>query len=119
MLYDTLKKNKWPTKDHYLYSPIATFDVDGQTMSVKLVFVTNRGASNDFLVLGTTKTGLHPDEIIQMYGRRWQIEGYFKVAKQYLQFDQTQIQSYDGLCGHMALVLMSYDVLALAPAREH
>jgi hypothetical protein len=49
-----------------------------------------------------------------MYGRRWQIEGYFKVAKQYLQFDQTQIQSYDGLCGHMALVMMSYDILALA-----
>ncbi|NLR13086.1 IS4 family transposase, partial [Lactobacillus sp. ZJLC29-4] len=45
---------------------------------------------------------------------RWQIEGYFKVAKQYLQFDNTQIQSYDGLCGHMALVLMGYDILALA-----
>ena len=113
-LYATLKRSKWPTKDHYLYSPIVTFDVNGQAMPVKLVFVTNRGASNDFLVLGTTKTGLHPDEIIQMYGRRWQIEGYFKVAKQYLQFDRTQIQSYDGLCGHMALVMMSYDILALA-----
>lgn len=49
-----------------------------------------------------------------MYGSRWQIEGYFKVAKQYLHFDQTQIQSYNGLCGHMALVMMSYDILALA-----
>lgn len=83
-------------------------------MPFKLVFVTNRGDYNNFLVLGTTKTNLHPGEIIQMYGRRWQIEGYFKVAKQYLQFDNTQIQSYDGLCGHMALVMMSYDVLALA-----
>ena len=83
-----------------------SFDSDGQTMPVKLVFVTNRCASDDFLVLGTTKTGLHPDEIIQMYGCRWQIESYFKVAKQYLQFDQTQIQSYDGLCGRNG-VLMS------------
>ncbi len=49
-----------------------------------------------------------------MYARRWQIEGYFKVAKQYLQFDHTQIQSYDGLCGHMAVVIMGYDILALA-----
>ncbi len=56
----------------------------------------------------------HPQEIIQMYARRWQIEGYFKVAKQYLQFDKAQIQSYDGLCGHMALVLIGYDILALA-----
>lgn len=113
-LYMTLKRSKCPTKDHYLYSPIVKFNIDGQTMPVKLVFVTNRGNTNDFLVLGTTKINLHPDEIIQMYGRRWQIEGYFKVAKQYLQFDKTQIQSYDGLCGHMAMVIMSYDILALA-----
>jgi len=56
------------------------------------------------------------DEIIQMYDRRWQIEDYFKVAKQYLQFDKTQIQNYDGLCGHMAMVAMvalGYDILAL------
>jgi len=53
------------------------------------------------------------DEIIQMYDRRWQIEDYFKVAKQYLQFDKTQIQNYDGLCGHMAMVALGYDILAL------
>ncbi|WP_427859964.1 transposase [Liquorilactobacillus sicerae] len=40
--------------------------------------------------------------------RRWQIENYFKVAKQYLQFNQTQIQNYDSLCGRMAMVMMSY-----------
>lgn len=83
-------------------------------MPVKLVFVTKRGATNDYLVLGTTQIDLHPQEIIQMYARRWQIEGYFKVAKQYLQFDRTQIQSYDGLCGHMAVVIVGNDILALA-----
>jgi len=113
-LYNQLRRSKWPTKEHYLYSPIVMFDVAGQVMPVKLVFVTKKGTANDYLVLGTTQTGLHPQEIIQMYARRWQIEGYFKVAKQYLQFDQTQIQSYDGLCGHMAVVLIGYDILALA-----
>lgn len=113
-LYDVLRRSKWPTKGHYLYSPIVTFDVSGQMMPVKLVFVTKKGSANDYLVLGTTKIGLHPQEIIQMYARRWQIEGYFKVAKQYLQFDRTQIQSYDGLCGHMAVVIVGYDILALA-----
>ncbi|TAR29302.1 transposase, partial [Lactiplantibacillus plantarum] len=67
----------------------------------------NRTDHSQYLVLGTTKTTLEPDQIIQLYGRRWQIEGYFKVAKQYLRFDQTQVQSYDGLCGHMAMVMMS------------
>ncbi|MCH5465880.1 IS4 family transposase, partial [Levilactobacillus sp. HBUAS51416] len=42
-LYNQLKRSKWPTKSHYLYSPIVTFDVDGQLMPVKLVFVMKRG----------------------------------------------------------------------------
>lgn len=117
-LYSILRRSKWSTKTTYLYSPIVTFEVDGQTMPMKLVYVTKRGQSDQYLVLATTKLSLKPDEIIQMYGRRWQIECFFKVAKQYLQFDQTQIQSYDGLCGHLAMVLMGYDILALA-AREN
>lgn len=113
-LYDILRRSKWSTKTTYLYSPIATFDVAGQRIPMKLVFVTKRGQTDQYLVLATTKLNLRPDEIIQLYGRRWQIECYFKVAKQYLQFDQTQIQSYDGLCGHLAMVVLSYDILALS-----
>lgn len=113
-LYAILRRSKWSTKTQYLYSPIVTFNVDGQTLPMKLVFITKRGQTNQFLVLATTKLSLKPTEIIQMYGRRWQIECFFKVAKQYLQFDQTQIQSYDGLCGHLAMVLLSYDILALS-----
>lgn len=90
-LYDILCRTKWSTKNKYLYSSMVSFTVDGQEMQVKLVFVTNRGNKSNYLVLGTTKTSLRPDQIIQMYGRRWQIESYFKVAKQYLQFDKTQI----------------------------
>ncbi|MCD9225333.1 transposase [Lactobacillus helveticus] len=32
---------------------------------------------------------LQPQEIIQLYARRWQIENYFKVAKQYLRLDKS------------------------------
>lgn len=113
-LYSRFCRTKWSTKDKYLYSPIVTFNVNGQEMPVKLVFVTNRGKKNEYLVIGTTKTALRPEDIIQMYGRRWQIESYFKVAKQYLQFDKTQIQSYDGLCGHLAIVALAYDMLSLS-----
>jgi len=113
-LYDRLRHSLRSPRQTYLYSSIVTFEVAGEVMPVKLVFVAKRGNSSNYLVLGTTNTHLKPQEIIQMYARRWQIEGYFKVAKQYLQFDQTQIQSYDGLCGHMAVVAMAYDILALA-----
>lgn len=112
-LYQLLRRSNWPTHKGYLYSPVVQFEVDGASIPVKLVFVTNRGNDNQYLVLGTTKTGLRPEEIVQMYGRRWQIEGFFKVGKQYLQFDHTQVQSYDGLCGHLAMVMLSYDILAL------
>lgn len=83
-LLATLKQSKWPKHEHYLYSPIVQYDMDGTKMAMKLVFVTKKGAKNRFLVLVTTKNDLRPERIIQMYGRRWQIVGYFKVAKQYL-----------------------------------
>lgn len=81
-LYTNLRRSKWPIKDSYLYSPIVTFEVDGEKIPMKLVFVTKRGQADQYLVLATTMTDLRPEAIIQMYGRRWQIECYFKVAKQ-------------------------------------
>ncbi|WP_267202689.1 transposase, partial [Limosilactobacillus kribbianus] len=87
-------------------------------VELRLVFVTNRRKSDNYLVLATTKTGLRPTEIIQLYARRWQIETYFKTAKQYLRFDQTQVQNYDGLCGHLAIVMMTYDLLAWEERQE-
>jgi len=70
ILYEMLCRTKWSIKEKYLYSSMVTFTVDEQEIPVKLVFVTNRGNKNNYLVLGTTKTSLRPDEIIQMYGRR-------------------------------------------------
>lgn len=117
-LYTKLKKSKWPQHQNYLYSPIVQYDLDGVTMPMKLVFVTKKGAKGRYLVLATTQTNLRPERIIQLYGWRWQIEGYFKIAKQYLRFDATQVRSYDGLCAHMAMVMLSYDLLALCQREE-
>lgn len=47
-----------------------------------------------------------------MYGRRWQIETYFKTAKQYLALDKSQIQNYDGQYGYIAVTALTYDLLA-------
>lgn len=98
-LFARLQREKRSQRKSYLYSSIVKFEIGDTELPVKLVYVVNRRDANQFLVLASTNVGLRPEEIIQLYGRRWQIEGYFKVAKQYLQFDKTQIQSYDGLCG--------------------
>ncbi len=86
--------------------------VGNRTFKLRLVFVSNRARQDDYLVLATTQLSLQPQEIIQLYARRWQIENYFKVAKQYLRLDKSQIQSYDGFCGHLALVMTVYSLLA-------
>lgn len=71
--------------------------VGNQKFKLRLVFVANRARQDDYLVLATTQLGLQPQEIIQLYARRWQIENYFKVAKQYLRLDKSQVQNYDAL----------------------
>ncbi|NRO72674.1 hypothetical protein IMAU60117_01393 [Lactobacillus helveticus] len=71
-----------------------------------------RGSKGKYLVLATTQYKLHPQKIIQLYGRRWQIETYFKAAKQYLALNKSQIQSYDGQCGYIAVTALTYDLLA-------
>ena len=99
-------------KKHYLYSSIVEAQYHGHSFLLKLVFVSNRGNKNKYLVLATTQTKLRPEEIIQLYGRRWQIETYFKTSKQYLALDKSQVQSYDGQCGYIAVTAITYDLLA-------
>jgi hypothetical protein len=77
-----------------------------------VVFVSKKGHRQDYLVLATTNLAMRPEEIIQLYGRRWQIETYFKAAKQYLALNRSQIQSYDGQCGYIAVTMITYDLLA-------
>ncbi len=76
-LCQLLRRSKRPVNNDYLYCPIVNFKVDGAVVPVKLVFVMNRGDASRSLVLGTTKTSLRPEQIIQLYGRRWQIEVFF------------------------------------------
>ena len=99
-------------RNHYLYSSIVEAQYHGHSFLLKLVFVSNRGSKNKYLVLATTQTKLRPEEIVQLYGRRWQIETYFKTSKQYLALDKSQVQSYDGQCGYIAITAITYDLLA-------
>src|SRR5699024_8646520 len=51
---------------------------------VKIVFVRNRHKPSEWLTLLSTDISLSDDEIIQLYGRRWQIETFFKQCKSQL-----------------------------------
>lgn len=54
--------------------------------------------SRKWLALLSTDTGLTADEIVKLYGRRWDIEVFFKMAKSFLGLaKEFQSRSYDAL----------------------
>ena len=115
-LYQRLRQSSRHPRANYLYSCVVKADT--AKLPLRLVFVAKRHQANNYLVLATTQINLTPAAIIKLYSRRWQIENYFKAAKQYLRLDQTQIQDYDGLCAHMCLSMMTYDLLAWQQRRQ-
>lgn len=83
------------------------------TKAVKLVFVQDR-QSNGFLAVLSTDTELSDDEILRIYGKRWDIEVFFKMCKSYLSLSKEfQGRSYDMMTAHTTIVFMRYIMLAL------
>lgn len=111
-LYNRLAASKMTKKNGYLYSCVVIAHYQGHEFPLRIVFVSKRGSKKDYLVLATTQYKLTPSQIIQLYGRRWQIETYFKTAKQFLALIKSQIQNYDGQCGYIATTAVAYDLLA-------
>ena len=112
LYYLRLLHSKRPQGKQYLYSSIVEAEFQGHCFPVKVVFVAKKGAKNQYLVLASTKTKLTPQQIIQLYNRRWSIETYFKTAKQYLRLNKSQIQSYDGQVAQITVTAMTYLLLA-------
>jgi len=50
---------------------------------VKIVFVRHRH-KRDCLAIISTKTGLANEEVVRIYGKKWDIEGFPKIAKHHL-----------------------------------
>ncbi|MFW5958130.1 MAG: IS4 family transposase, partial [Desulfosalsimonas sp.] len=49
----------------------------------------------------------------RQYGKRWDIEVFFKMCKQHLKLaKEIQIRDFDGLIGHTSMVLARYNILA-------
>lgn len=80
---------------------------------VKIVFVRNRNGRG-WLALLSTDTTLPDEEVIRIYGKRWDIEVFFKMAKHHLNLErEVQLRDYDGLVAHTTLVFTRYLFLAL------
>ena len=61
----------------------------------------------------STDLDLANEEIVRIYGKRWDIEVFFKMAKQHLKLaKEIQCRDFDALIAHTTIVFMRYMFLA-------
>ena len=81
-------------------------------VAAKLVFIRDR-RKKEWLALLSTDTELADNDIVRIYGKRWDIEVFFKMAKQHLKLaKEIQCRDYDALIAHTTIVFMRYMFLA-------
>lgn len=84
----------------------------GEKTAARLVFVRDR-RKKDWLVIVSTDTQLSDADIVRIYGKRWDIEVFFKMAKQHLKLaKEIQSRDFDALIAHTSIVFMRYMFLA-------
>jgi len=106
-IYRKMKKRRGRAK--ILASVIVTLKGG---LPAKLVFVRDR-RQKDWLALISTDIDLSNEDIVRIYGKRWDIEVFFKMAKQHLKLaKEMQCRDYDALVAHTTIVFMRYMFLA-------
>lgn len=126
-IYNKCKKRRGRSK--YLLSvdvkiPYQPKKVDGvkpeaEEIPAKLVYVRNRNKRQEWLLLVCTDMSLSEKEIIALYGKRWDIEVFFKTCKSVLKLTrECQSMNYDAICAHTAIVFLRYMFLAVEMRKE-
>ena len=106
-IYGKLKKRRGRAK--ILASTLVQLK-DGR--EAKLVFVRDK-RKKDWLALLSTDTSLPDADVVRIYGKRWDIEVFFKMAKQHLKLaKEIQCRNFDALIAHTSIVFMRYMFLA-------
>jgi hypothetical protein len=81
-------------------------------LALKIVFVRNRNNRRDWLGILTTDPALEDAEVVRIYGMRWSIETFFKMAKSHLKLGtEFQGRSFDMMISHTTIVFTRYLLL--------
>jgi hypothetical protein len=111
-IYKQNKKRRG--RSRYLLSVEVTLIKDSKSIPARIVYVRNKNKRKDYLALITTDMNINEDEIIRIYGKRWDIEVFFKVCKSYLKLSkECNSLSYDAMTAHTAIVFTRYMMLAV------
>lgn len=112
-IYAASKKRRG--RSRYLLSVKVKVVRENTTVDARIVCVRNRSKAKDWLALICTDMSLSEQEIIRIYGKRWDIEVFFKTCKDSLQLSKEYHGlSYDGMTAHVAMVFARYMLLAVA-----
>jgi len=112
-IYDSQKKRRGRSK--YLLSVTAKiYNKENETHDVRIVFVRDRNNRKKWIAIISTDLDLSEEQIIQTYGKRWDIEVFFKMCKSYLSLaKEFQGLSYDMITAHTAVVYSRYILLSV------
>lgn len=116
-IFTACKKRRGRSK--YLLSVdvgIVSTNENGETSSIpaKIVYVRNRSNRKDWLALICTDTELSEEDVIQTYGKRWDIEVFFKTCKDMLKLETgCHSLSYDAHTAYVSIVFVRYMLIAV------
>lgn len=84
-----------------------------QEQDIKIVFVRNRNNKDKWLAIASSETTLSDEEIVRIYGYRWDIEVFFKFIKSELRLEKEfQVQNFDSIIAHTTIVYTRYILLS-------
>ena len=113
-IHDMNKKRRGKSK--YLLSVTVEVRHNGfpGTVPAKIVFVRDRSNIKNWIALLSTDTALTEEEIICLYGKRWDIEPFHKIIKSCLRLEKEfQLRSYEAMTAHATIVMTRYVLLSL------
>ncbi|MDR1689149.1 MAG: transposase [Clostridiales bacterium] len=112
-IYASNKKNRGRAK-HLLSVEVLLYNDKDETLPARIVYVRDRNKRNKWIAFCSTDMSLSEKDIIALYGKRWDIEVFFKICKSYLNLGKEfQGLSYDFITAHTAIVLTRYIMLAV------
>ena len=100
-------------------SGVVNLNLTGKPLFARIVFVRSEKQKSQWLALLSTDLTLSEEEIVTLYGKRWDIEVFFKMIKSFLKLTREfQVRSYDALLSHTSIVFIRYIMLAVIARRN-
>ena len=99
---------------HHTYSVRADLFYGKTAIPTRIVFVKTPKTERGWIALLSTDLTLDSLEIIRMYGKRWDIEVFFKACKSDLALEKgIQVRNYDAIVAYTTIVFTRYIMLNL------